>query len=258
MLANNIFSDHRSYFFAGVFNLFMIFIFACKPATPSQPPANDSPTSVAAPQTDTPAPEVMETPEGSQPEISPSSSENSTSIEPIAGNIPSLPQKPPLQLPPPLFPHKNSACGKDPGVNSKAIAFTLPTPTGEQLSLRQYRRRIVLLNFWGTWCKPCLKELPEFARLYRHYQKYGLTLIAVATDSDGEEVMKFLKQRKLMAKVAIQGEELANQYNSPTFPFSFVIDRENVIRASYRGYRPECLGQLEQDIRIQLQALLKN
>lgn len=161
----------------------------------------------------------------------------------------------PPPLPKPIFKNVDKKCGDAPGVGDKAKPFTLKTPGGKDLSLARYRKRVVLLNFWGTWCKPCLKELPEFDRLYRRYRKHGLTVIAVATDDDADKVQAFVKQRKLAAKVAIGGQALADAYGSPKFPFSFVIDPKGNITAAYRGYESGCLGKLEQDIRTQLEAL---
>lgn len=155
-------------------------------------------------------------------------------------------------LPAPIFGKGKSGCGRDPGIGKPIKSFSLKTTKGKTISSANLKGRVVLLNFWGTWCKPCLKELPEFDRLYRRYRKNGLLLLAIATDSDPEPVLALAKERKLAAKIAIGGEELANSYKSPSFPFSFVVDKKGIIRASYRGFKPECLGQLEQDIRAQL------
>ncbi len=155
-------------------------------------------------------------------------------------------------LPAPIFGKGKAACGRDPGIGKPIKSFSLKTTKGKTISSANLKGRVVLLNFWGTWCKPCLKELPEFDRLYRRYRKNGLLLLAIATDSDPEPVIALAKERKLAAKIAIGGEELANSYKSPNFPFSFVVDKKGIIRASYRGFKPECLGQLEQDIRAQL------
>lgn len=158
-------------------------------------------------------------------------------------------QKP---LPRTLNAHTNASCGKDPGVGKRLQSFTLKTPEGKTIRPSQYRGRVLLINFWGTWCKPCLKELPEFDRLYRHYRNNGLTLIAIATDENAEDVKDFVNNHHIKAKVAIGGEEHAGLYGSSQFPFSFVVDRKGIIRAAYSGYRLECAGQLEADIREQL------
>lgn len=156
-------------------------------------------------------------------------------------------------LPKPLHTKVDASCGKDPGVGQKLKAFSLKSTGGKPVSNRSWGNRVLLVNFWGTWCKPCLKELPEFDQLYRRYRKHGLTLVAIATDEDPAPVQEFIDKRRLAAKVAIGGEDYAGQYSSPKFPFTFVVDTKGVIRASYRGYRPECMGKLEADIREQLE-----
>lgn len=156
------------------------------------------------------------------------------------------------ELPKALHTKVDASCGKDPGVGQKLKAFALEGTDGKPVSNRSYGNRVLLVNFWGTWCKPCLKELPEFDQLYRRYRKHGLTLVAIATDEDPAPVREFVDKRKLAAKIAIGGEDYAGQYASPKFPFTFVVDTKGVIRASYRGYRPECMGKLEADIREQL------
>ncbi len=190
----------------------------------------DAPAATADPSQPSPDPEAQpKTPPKSQPKAKPG-------------------------LPAPIFGKGNPSCGRDPGVGQPIKSFSLETTTGKTISSGKLKGRVVLLNFWGTWCKPCLKELPEFDRLYRRYRKNGLVLLAIATDSDPEPVKALAKERRLAAKIAIGGEELANSYKSPSFPFSFVVDENGIIQASYRGFKPECLGQLEQDIRKQLAA----
>ncbi|MEZ4380226.1 MAG: TlpA disulfide reductase family protein [Nannocystaceae bacterium] len=157
-------------------------------------------------------------------------------------------------LPKPIFGKGDRSCGRDPGVGEKIKPFDLEMINGKRISAARLKGRVVLLNFWGTWCKPCLKELPEFDRLYRRYRQNGLVVLAIATDSDPAPVAAFAKERRLATKIAVGGEDLANSYKSPNFPFSYVVDENGIIQASYRGFKPECMGQLEQDIRGQLGA----
>jgi peroxiredoxin len=159
------------------------------------------------------------------------------------------------ELPAALNTKIDARCGNDPGVGTAAKPFNLKTPEGKDISLASHKGKVVLLNFWGTWCKPCLKELPEFDRLYRRYRKNGLVVIAIATDTEPEKVQEFATERKLATKLALGGQQLADDYESSNFPFSFVIDGKGQIRGSYRGYKPECAGKLEQDIRTQLEQL---
>lgn len=164
------------------------------------------------------------------------------------------PTKTALKLPKPIHTSVKKSCGKDPGVGQKLKSFKLPTTEeGKTYSNGSFRGRVMLVNFWGTWCKPCLKELPKFAQLYRRYRKHGMTLLAIATDDDAAAVKDTLAAKKIAAKVAIAGEEYAGKYESPQFPFTFVVDHRGVIQASYFGYEPDCMGKLEADIRAQLE-----
>lgn len=159
-----------------------------------------------------------------------------------------------LELPKPLHGKVDASCGNDPGVGETLKAFSLPGIEGdEKLTQGTFRGRVLVVNFWGTWCKPCLKELPEFDQIYRRYRKHGMTLLAIATDEDAQAVKDLVTEKKWGAKIAVAGEAYAGQYGSAKFPFTFVVDHKGVIRASYRGYKPECMGKLEADIREQLE-----
>lgn len=230
--------------------LLLALAFACKPE-----PATQSPAPAPEPTPPAVAPEITGTPE-------PTPSAPSTTPEPPAiADSGDAPEQAPVDvdaataLPTALSTKIDARCGNDPGVGTAAKPFKLKTPDGKDISLASYRGKVVLLNFWGTWCKPCLKELPEFDRLYRRYRKHGLVVIAVATDTEPGKVQEFATQRKLATKLALGGQQLADDYESSNFPFSFVIDPKGQIRGSYRGYKPECAGKLEQDIRTQLEQL---
>jgi peroxiredoxin len=184
----------------------------------------------------------------------PASPEEGSADPPDAGSE-TKPTVTKLELPKPLHGKLDAACGKDPGVGEKLKSFSLPGIEGdEKVTQSTFKGRVLVVNFWGTWCKPCLKELPEFDQLYRRYRKHGMTLLAIATDEDAQAVKDMVTEKKWGAKIAIAGEAYAQQYGSAKFPFTFVVDHKGVIQASYRGYKPECMGQLEADIREQLEA----
>jgi thiol-disulfide isomerase/thioredoxin len=195
-----------------------------------------------------PAPEVAE----AEPEPTPSEAEPPAEAEPVA--TAETQEKEPL----PKAIHKPGAgkCVQKFAVGEKVKNFKLPSLAGDKtISPSGYRNRVVLLNFWALWCKPCLEELPEFDRLYRRYRSHGFTLVAVTTDEEPEPVQEFVDKHKLAAKVALKGEEAAAVYNRPQFPFSFVIDGNGTIVASFEYVSDACLGELEQVIRESLENL---
>jgi thiol-disulfide isomerase/thioredoxin len=181
-------------------------------------------------------------------------SDDGGSEAPTTEPEPTKPTVTTLELPKPLHGKPDASCGKDPGVGERLKPFSLPGIEGtEPITAGTFRGRVLVVNFWGTWCKPCLKELPEFDQLYRRYRKHGMTLLAIATDEDAQAVKDIVSAKKWGAKIAIAGEDYAGQYGSAKFPFTFIVDHTGVIKASYRGYKPECMGQLEADIREQLE-----
>ena len=244
---------------AKILPLLATLAFACKPEPATQPPGDPGTPAPVAPEV--PGPPVSDPPNtmsGEPPDpvaVAPSGPAPAIDAGPAPVDATSTPMPGKEALPTALSTKIDARCGSDPGVNTAAKPFALKTPEGKDISLASHRGKVVLLNFWGTWCKPCLKELPEFDRLYRRYRKHGLVVIAIATDTEPEKVQEFATQRKLATKLALGGQQLADDYESSNFPFSFVIDPKGQIRGSYRGYKPECAGKLEQDIRSELELL---
>jgi peroxiredoxin len=213
------------------------------------------------------SPEVVEVAEVVDSKVDPSVSEEAATpevdSEPVPGGTdpasqPVAAAEPKQRDPLPKAIHKpgNGKCVQKFAVGEKVKSFKLPSLAGDKtISPSGYRNRVVLLNFWGTWCKPCLEELPEFDRLYRKYRAHGLTLVAVATDEEPKLVQEFIDKHKLRARVALAGEEAAGVYNRPNFPFSFVIDGSGKIIAAYDYIDSACMGDLEQVIRNELEKL---
>ncbi len=107
----------------------------------------------------------------------------------------------------------------------------------------------MLLNFWGTWCEPCLEELPQFERLYRHYRASGLSLVAVATDEDPSSVAAFAAREGLKTPLVYGGADVAESYGPRPFPFTLVVGGDGVIREVFEGYEPQCLAEVEASVR---------
>jgi thiol-disulfide isomerase/thioredoxin len=160
-------------------------------------------------------------------------------------------------LPKPIFGDTAKAsCRKQLEVGNKVKSFKLTSVDGKKtISSSGYRGRVMLLNFWATWCKPCIKELPDLDRLYRKYRNNGMTFVAIATDEEAAGVQAIVDELKLAAKVAIGGEKAAGEYDHPNFPFSFVVDGDGKIVAAYDKIDSNCLGDLESVLRDELEQL---
>ncbi len=211
------------------------------PAPAEAAPEPDAPDSPAEPESPT------------EPEVPAEPAEPPTSGPTVEAPPASSTTKTATALPKPLFKTVKASCGRDAGVGTKLKSFRLKDLEGKEVTNGRYRKRVMLVNFWGTWCAPCLKELPEFDRLYRRYRKAGMTLLAIATDEEAEPVKELVAKRKLRAKILLGGEAYAGQYGAPNFPFTYVVDTTGTIVGSYHGYKEDCMGKLEDDIRNALE-----
>ena len=134
-------------------------------------------------------------------------------------------------------------------IGKKAVEFSLPTVNGETVALQNLRGKVVLLNFWATWCAPCRDELPELARLQEKYRQRGLAVVAVSVDNEMENVRRFLKKHEVKLQVVWdKKKKAAEAYAVEKMPSSYLIDRNGVVRFIHRGFSPEELKRIEIEI----------
>ena len=118
-----------------------------------------------------------------------------------------------------------------PGLSLPAPNFTLPNLDGNNVSLTDYRGKVVLLNIWATWCLPCLVEMPSMQKLYQELKDEGFLILAVSLDESGVEAVKpFVKMHKLDFPVLLDTKgEIKSLYQITGIPESFVIDKSGTI-----------------------------
>ncbi len=111
--------------------------------------------------------------------------------------------------------------------------FTVSDGT-TSIHLASYRGKVVLLNFWATWCEPCLVELPSLLDL--HHDQPDLAILAVSIDEDPDAYSRFLVRRHVdLTTVRDPGQTAAKLYHSEAWPETYVIDRQGVIRRKFIG-----------------------
>lgn len=104
------------------------------------------------------------------------------------------------------------------------------------VSLKQYCGKVVLLDFWATWCHGCKEEIPRFSDFERKYARRGLAVIGVSMDDAGWKVVKpFLATADVPYRIILGDEPTANKYNIQSMPDTFLIDRSGRIAATYVG-----------------------
>ena len=117
--------------------------------------------------------------------------------------------------------------------------FTLFDIYGEARSLSDFRGKVVILDFWTTWCPPCRAEIPHFIELYDEYKDEGLEIIGISMDWNGDRIVApFVEDNGINYVILLDKDEVANLYGGIiSIPTTFVIDRDGGIRKRYVGYR---------------------
>lgn len=120
----------------------------------------------------------------------------------------------------------------------RAPTFRVDDLSGGEISLRTFRGKVVIVDFWASWCEPCKEELPFLNRLYRDKREDGLVVIGVSVDRRLRNVRAFLRDVSVAFPVIHDDEqEIADRYSPPSMPTSFIIDRQGVVRYVHRGFR---------------------
>ncbi|MCX5800254.1 MAG: TlpA disulfide reductase family protein [Candidatus Eisenbacteria bacterium] len=142
--------------------------------------------------------------------------------------------------------------GNAPREGRVAPDFELSSLEGQKISLSQFRGKIVILDFWATWCKPCRLELPHFVALYEEFGNDALQIIGVSLDQVGsDEVASFVKEWKIPYVIVMGNGEVTKSYGGiKGIPTTFVIDKRGNVYRKYVGYRDKEV--FERDIRALL------
>jgi len=126
--------------------------------------------------------------------------------------------------------------GAGSGEHSLAPDFSLPDLTGQRLDLSSYRGKVVLLDFWATWCDPCRDEIPHFVDLQNKYGGQGLQIIGVSMDDGPEPVRDFYHRFKMNYPVVMGNAKMGELYGGILgLPIAFLIGRDGRIRAKHIG-----------------------
>jgi peroxiredoxin len=124
---------------------------------------------------------------------------------------------------------------------------TFETLDGGPVSLGAYRGKLVLLNFWATWCPPCLREIPELVRLHDDLTDRGVAIVGIAAQSgSAEKIRAFMDEHSMDYPVWTVDDASLDEFGVVGFPFSFLIDRDGRIRMRYVG--PQSYERLLADI----------
>ncbi len=134
-----------------------------------------------------------------------------------------------------------------------APAFDSVTLTGEAARLDDYRGKVVLIDFWATWCHPCARSLPKYEALQAKLGADQFVIITFCLDEDRENIESFAKMHELKLPVVHdKGGEVAGRYDPPSMPTAYLVDKQGQIRHVYKGYRNGDEKTVERDAKVLL------
>ncbi len=124
---------------------------------------------------------------------------------------------------------------KPPLVGNLAPDFTV-TDADRTVSLKDLRGKVVVLNFWATWCPPCVEEMPSLVQMQRQLKDRGITVLAVSVDDDARLYHSFLEKNKVDLLTVRDPRQQSNElYGTFKFPESYIIDRQGMLRRKFIG-----------------------
>ena len=124
---------------------------------------------------------------------------------------------------------------RPPHIGDVAKDFSLQD-SDRKISLNQFRGQVVVLNFWATWCPPCVEELPSLMAMQERTKEKGIVVLGVSIDVDDDAYHRFLKLRKVnFLTVRDPEQKVATMYGTAGWPETYVIDRQGLMRRKFIG-----------------------
>jgi len=124
---------------------------------------------------------------------------------------------------------------RPPRIGSNAPDFTVQDAQNK-VTLSAYRGQVVVLNFWATWCPPCIEEMPSLVEMQRRMKTKGVTVLAVSVDVDEGAYKQFVKDHNVNLLTVRDADQKSNSlYGTSKFPETYIIDRNGVVRRKFIG-----------------------
>ncbi len=135
-------------------------------------------------------------------------------------------------------------------VGQQAPDFTLRSNQGDNKKLSEYRGKVVLINFWASWCGPCQQELPKLSELKDLHDEYDFELLAINIDEEPKKALRLIKKLGLNFPVLFDEEkQVSKTYDIDAMPMTVIIDRHGEIRYMHRGYKESYVGVYQEQIK---------
>jgi len=127
--------------------------------------------------------------------------------------------------------------------------FTLPAVDGSMVSISDYSGKVILVDFWATWCPPCLEMIPVLSKLHKKYSEKGLVILGVSLDNEGLAMLgSFVHEKMIPYKVVMGDKRIGNAFGGvSSIPTMYMVDRDGRLVRKLTGYHS--YGQLEEQVK---------
>ena len=124
-------------------------------------------------------------------------------------------------------------------IGKPAPDFTLKSISGANLNLTEQRGKIIVINFWASWCGPCRTEMPVLQTFYDKYKDLGVSVWGVNVEQENQAGRDFLADLNLTFPILFDASNtLSETYQVEAMPTTIIIDRDGLVRYAYKGYKP--------------------
>jgi peroxiredoxin len=139
-------------------------------------------------------------------------------------------------------------------ISAPAPDFSLPSAQGDTVTLADLRGRVVMLNFWASWCGPCRQEMPHLEALHQRYEGLGFTLLGVNVEDDPGSAQQWLADNGEVSFPILfdSGNRVSKLYDVIAMPSTVIVDRTGDVRFIHHGYKPGYENEYQTHIRTLL------
>ncbi len=137
-----------------------------------------------------------------------------------------------------------------PKLGDLAPPFILKDLDGKKVSLDDFKGKVVLIDFWATWCPPCKESVPDLNSLYEKYKNNGVVILGLSVDAGGPNIVKAFKEAyKMSYPILMADESITRKYGVRGIPSLFILDKDGRVQQNFVGFSPGMTAMIEKKIK---------